>query len=85
MKKSLEASLIILLILICPLRLFSQTVHPEPKTLEIGAQAPDFKLPGVDGKTYSLKDFEKAPVLVIIFKYVLGLYLPEPLLLKLFQ
>ena len=24
-------------------------------------------------------------VLVIIFKYVLGLYLPEPLLLKLFQ
>lgn len=67
MKKSLEASLIILLILICPLRLFSQTVHPEPKTLEIGAQAPDFKLPGVDGKTYSLKDFEKAPVLVIIF------------------
>jgi len=67
MKKSLEVSLVILLILICPLRIFSQTAHPEPKTLEIGKQAPDFHLQGVDGMTYSLKDFEKAQVLVIIF------------------
>ena len=29
--------------------------------------APDFSLPGVDGKTYTLKSFEKAKVLVIIF------------------
>ncbi len=27
------------------------------KTLEIGASAPDFSLPGTDGKTYSLKSF----------------------------
>ena len=46
---------------------YSQTSHPEPKTLEIGVKAPDFNLPGVDGKTYSLKEFNKAEVLVIIF------------------
>ncbi len=45
----------------------AQTSHPEPKTLEIGSKAPGFSLPGVDGKTYSLKDFDKAKVLVIIF------------------
>lgn len=37
------------------------------KVLEIGAAAPDFKLLGVDGKTYSLADFKSAKVLVIIF------------------
>ena len=40
---------------------------PEMKTLPIGAAAPDFQLPGVDGKTYSLKDFADAKVLVVIF------------------
>jgi peroxiredoxin len=39
----------------------------DPKTLEIGASAPDFRLPGTDGKTYSLKSFASASVLVIIF------------------
>src|SRR3954469_5435756 len=38
-----------------------------PPTLKMGAQAPDFNLPGVDGKTYSLKDFSDAKILVIIF------------------
>jgi peroxiredoxin len=37
------------------------------KTLEIGQAAPDFKLPGVDGKTHSLKDFSDAKVLVVVF------------------
>lgn len=43
--------------------------HPwnEPKTLEIGALAPDFNLMGVDGKTYSLSSFKNAEVLVIVF------------------
>jgi thiol-disulfide isomerase/thioredoxin len=36
-------------------------------TLEIGATAPDFSLPGVDGKAYTLESFREAEVLVIIF------------------
>jgi thiol-disulfide isomerase/thioredoxin len=39
----------------------------DPKTLTIGAAAPDFKLPGVDGKTYSLASFKNASILVIVF------------------
>jgi peroxiredoxin len=39
----------------------------EVKTLEIGQQAPDFKLPNVDGKFVSLNDFKDAKALVIIF------------------
>ena len=37
------------------------------KTLEIGAAAPDFSLPGVDGKTYTLDSFRDSKILVIIF------------------
>jgi len=39
----------------------------DPKTLEIGAPAPDFILPATDGKKYSLKDFNNAKILAIIF------------------
>jgi peroxiredoxin len=39
----------------------------EHKTLAIGSQAPDFKLPGIDGKTYSLSSFKNAKILVIVF------------------
>jgi len=39
----------------------------KPKPLEIGQSAPDFKLPGIDGKTYTLADFTKARVLAIVF------------------
>ena len=67
MKKFLMTSLIILLGIFYTDRGFSQTTHPEPKTLEIGSKAPDFSLLGVDGKTYSLKDFKKASILVVIF------------------
>ena len=46
-------------------------------TLEIGAAAPDFKLPATDGRLYALADFKAAPVLVVFFTcnhcpYVLG-------------
>lgn len=37
------------------------------KTLEIGATAPDFSLPGIDGKTYSLRNFAGSPALVVVF------------------
>jgi peroxiredoxin len=46
-------------------------------TLQIGQQAPDFKLPGVDGKQYSLANFKDAKFLVVLFScnhcpYVVG-------------
>ena len=39
----------------------------DPKTLAIGADAPNFSLPGVDGKTYTLASFKKASILAIVF------------------
>ncbi len=46
----------------------AQLVHAEDvQTLTIGSKAPDFSLPGVDGKTYSLKDFSNAKVMAIVF------------------
>ncbi len=39
----------------------------EVKRLPIGGEAPDFRLPGIDGRFYSLDDFRDAKVLVIIF------------------
>jgi len=46
---------------------YAQNTHEEPKTLEIGQPAPDFKLKGTDGKLYGLNSFSKAKVLVVIF------------------
>lgn len=39
----------------------------EHKTLAIGANAPDFKLRGIDDKTYTLASFKDAKVLAIVF------------------
>lgn len=36
-------------------------------TLALGSKAPDFNLPGVDGKNYSLADFKDAKLLVVVF------------------
>ena len=46
-------------------------------TLEIGKRAPAFQLPATDGRTYLLKDFDAAEVLVLFFTcnhcpYVIG-------------
>ena len=46
-------------------------------TLQIGAPAPDFRLPATDGKTYALADFADAETLVVFFTcnhcpYVIG-------------
>jgi peroxiredoxin len=39
----------------------------EIKTLAIGAKAPGFALPGVDGQVHKLSDYDQAKVLVIVF------------------
>jgi peroxiredoxin len=38
-----------------------------PPVLAIGSGAPDFKLPGIDGKDWTLGDFKDAKVLCVIF------------------
>jgi thiol-disulfide isomerase/thioredoxin len=40
---------------------------PAHPTLAVGSTAPDFCLPGVDGKTHCLKDYAASKVLVIAF------------------
>lgn len=46
----------------------SAVVGAEPvNTLQIGDQAPDFELPGVDGRQYCLADFVDVKVLAVIF------------------
>jgi len=39
----------------------------QPQTLPLGSAAPDFNLPGVDGRNYSLKEFADAKILALIF------------------
>lgn len=39
----------------------------DPQTLAIGSPAPEFSLPGIDGKTYTLKDFASSKILLIVF------------------
>src|SRR5262245_27544066 len=42
--------------------------RPDPRpALAIGASAPDFALPGVDGRTHTLAEYAASPVLVVIF------------------
>ena len=38
-----------------------------PPTLALGSRAPDFALPGIDGKTHKLADFAGSRVLAIVF------------------
>ena len=45
----------------------SLSAQQKVETLEIGRQAPDFNLPGVDGRNYRLADFADAKILVVVF------------------
>jgi len=42
----------------------AQNAHP---ILPLGSPAPDFSLPGVDGKIHSLADYGTSPILVVVF------------------
>ncbi|MEX2580333.1 MAG: redoxin domain-containing protein [Verrucomicrobiales bacterium] len=49
---------------------FAHAAPPSPddvKTLEIGSPAPDFDLPGVDGRNHTLEEYAEAKVLAVLF------------------
>jgi len=54
---------IVIIAILMTAAVFAETIKP----LDIGATAPDFNLPGVDGKNYRLADFADANILVIVF------------------
>ncbi len=43
---------------------WADDAHP---ILALGSHAPNFELPGVDGKTHKLADYDASPVLVVVF------------------
>ena len=45
----------------------ASTFAAEFPVIKLGTAAPEFSLPGVDGRTYTLKDFADAKLLAIIF------------------
>ncbi len=53
-----------LLLLLTSASLQAQPAHP---ILTLGSPAPDFALPGVDGKVHKLSDYAASPILVVIF------------------
>ena len=53
--------------LLALLPLLAAADGPAPPTLAIGAPAPDFCLPGIDGQTHCLKDYARSKVLVLVF------------------
>lgn len=55
---------LILSLLLAPILL---TAEEGLATLKIGDPAPDFSLPGIDGKTWTLADFKDGKVLVVFF------------------
>jgi peroxiredoxin len=53
-----------ILILVMAVPAWGQTQHP---ILALGSAAPDFALPGVDGKIHRLSDYRSSPVLTVVF------------------
>jgi peroxiredoxin len=53
-----------ILFLLITSAVWGQTEHP---ILAVGSPAPDFALPGVDGKIHRLSDYAASPILVVVF------------------
>jgi thiol-disulfide isomerase/thioredoxin len=56
--------LLALFLIVTAMAAFADEPHA---TLPIGSPAPDFSLPGVDGKTHTLKEYAGSKILVIVF------------------
>lgn len=58
----------VMIILLLAVFITAAVAQPENiQPMEIGTKAHDFDIPGVDGKNYSLSDFDKYDVLAIVF------------------
>jgi peroxiredoxin len=65
MRSSVRFSWVLLaLLVLCTTTRAAEDEHP---TLAVGSPAPDFALPGIDGKVHRLHDYDASPVLAIIF------------------
>jgi peroxiredoxin len=53
-----------ILFLLMASAVWGQTAHP---ILTVGSPAPDFALPGVDGKIHRLADYAASPIVVVVF------------------
>src|SRR5882672_1269313 len=59
-----------ILCLACCVAFIPSSLRADPpglQSLALGARAPDFKLPGVDGKEYTLKSFADSRLLLVLF------------------
>jgi hypothetical protein len=65
MKTTSVLMLLAAVLLVSPFPLAGQPTEIKP--LAIGAAAPDFNLPGIDGRNYTLSDFEDYEVLFVVF------------------
>ncbi|MEP6846202.1 MAG: redoxin family protein [Panacibacter sp.] len=65
--KQLTIITVIAFLIVVPRLNMVASPYSDHKTLDIGAAAPDFSLPGTDGKTYTLASFKNADILVIVF------------------
>ena len=54
----------VFLFLLISLSAWADNAHP---ILALGSPAPDFELPGVDGKTHKLSDYAPSLILVVVF------------------
>jgi peroxiredoxin len=59
----MKSAIAILVLMLAPLA-WGQEKHP---ILAVGSPAPNFELPGADGKTHQLSDYAASPVLVVAF------------------
>ncbi|HLY11682.1 MAG TPA: redoxin family protein [Planctomycetota bacterium] len=67
MKKELNMRMLLAIGLSVGLAAGALSQEESLKPLALGSSAPDFSLPGVDGKTYSLADFKNAKFLIVLF------------------